>query len=63
MSKSSSRKTDPKKSGEGRVRSMTIRIDDELFWEAKRAAVDERISLNEFVCRAVRYRVNADPKE
>lgn len=42
---------------------MTIRIDDELFWEAKRAAVDERISLNEFVCRAVRYRVNADPKE
>ena len=38
---------------------MTIRISDELYWLAKKAAVEERVSLNEFVCRAILQRASA----
>lgn len=34
-------------------RSVTIRIDDELYWAAKKAAAEEHISLNEFIARLI----------
>lgn len=42
-----------------KIRSITIRIDDDLYWAAKKAAAKEHISLNEFIAKLI---TNSTPR-
>jgi len=46
-------KTKTTKSNDTATRSVTIRIQDSLYWAAKKAAAEEHITLNEFIARLI----------